>query len=385
MYSLPMFGAMQTDAVRMDAYTAALEALVTPGALVLDIGAGPGIMTLLACRLGAGRVEAVDLDDTINVARQIVELNGYADRVRCRQVMSTEIALTPGADVVVADLRGVLPLYEANIPSLIDARMRLLSPTGSLVPRRDWIMGAIVSAPEKYAALVSPWEEGPMDLRLDPGRDLAVQHWFRVSLSSDQRMSDAQAIAELDYLSITSPNLAAHATWVVDRPGTVHGLALWFRTELCDGVGYETGPDQPPTGYGQAFFPFEHEVQVEAGARVCVTLSADLIAGDYLWTWRTRIDHDGTEIASFDQSTFAGAALSQELVRTRSAASVPRLNAAGDLDRRLLSLMDGTRTLDEIAQVVGAEHSRLDHADALRRAADLAERYAPADDAPVEE
>ena len=69
-YSVADYGKMIADSVRMDAYAAALERVVKPGSVVLDIGTGTGIAALIACRLGARRVFAVEPSSVIEVARQ---------------------------------------------------------------------------------------------------------------------------------------------------------------------------------------------------------------------------------------------------------------------------------------------------------------------------
>ena len=59
-----------------------LEKLVKPGDRVLDVGCGTGILSILAAKLGASEVKAVDIDPlAVECAERNVELNGCADRV----------------------------------------------------------------------------------------------------------------------------------------------------------------------------------------------------------------------------------------------------------------------------------------------------------------
>ena len=58
--SLAYHANLLSDVVRMDAYDRALRALVKPGDVVLDVGAGTGVLAMLAARAGAKRVHAVE-------------------------------------------------------------------------------------------------------------------------------------------------------------------------------------------------------------------------------------------------------------------------------------------------------------------------------------
>jgi len=60
---------MITDKARMDGFEAALRQAVKPGSVVLDIGTGTGIFSLLACRFGARKVYAIEPDNAIQLAR----------------------------------------------------------------------------------------------------------------------------------------------------------------------------------------------------------------------------------------------------------------------------------------------------------------------------
>jgi len=67
MYSLADYGTMIADRKRLDEYAEALRRLVTPRSIVLDIGAGTGVMSLLACKLGARRVYAIEPSPVIQI------------------------------------------------------------------------------------------------------------------------------------------------------------------------------------------------------------------------------------------------------------------------------------------------------------------------------
>ena len=78
MYSVHTYGQMLADGPRMDAHVAALRRVVKPGSVVLDLGCGPGVFALLACRFGARRVFAIEPDNVIELARQAAKANGFA-------------------------------------------------------------------------------------------------------------------------------------------------------------------------------------------------------------------------------------------------------------------------------------------------------------------
>jgi ribosomal protein L11 methyltransferase len=63
----------------------ALEDMLEPGMRVLDVGAGSGILSIAAARIGASRVEAVEIDPVAaSVCRDNVSRNAVGDVVRVR-------------------------------------------------------------------------------------------------------------------------------------------------------------------------------------------------------------------------------------------------------------------------------------------------------------
>jgi len=306
-YSLPGYGEMISNRPRMEPYVEALRQAIRPGCVVLDIGAGTGIFSLLACQFGAGHVHAVEPDDSIQVARAMAVANGYADRITFHQTLSTAITLPRPADVIISDLRGILPLLQHHLPSIIDARQRLLAPGGVLIPRCDRLWAALVEDPAQYRPYFEPWLTNDYGLDLSAGQPLVVNTWRKVNAQANQLLVPPQQWASLDYQTIEHTDVVGELAWEAERAGTAHGLLVWFDAELGDGIGFSNAPDKPKLIYGQAFFPLQAPIVLEQGDHIAVQLRANLVGGDYVWNWNTRVTspgNPGVNKADFHQSTF---------------------------------------------------------------------------------
>src|SRR4029453_16198368 len=167
MYTISDYGAMIADTARTQAFFRALRAAITPDSIVVDIGAGTGIFSLLACRLGARRVYAIEPDDAIQVAKAMAVANGCSDRIEFAPDLSTNISLPEGADVMVSDIGGVLPWFRNHITSIVDGRRRFLAPDGVLIPRRDTAWLAVVEAEDWYAQQTAPLKNKGLEIDME--------------------------------------------------------------------------------------------------------------------------------------------------------------------------------------------------------------------------
>ncbi len=380
MYSVADYGQMIADRARMEAYTQALRMAVRPGSVVVDLGTGTGIFALLACQFGARRVYAIEPNDAIQVAREIAAANGCADRIEFLQSVSLQATIPEKADVIVSDLHGLLPLAGRHIPAIADARRRFLAPGGKMIPLRDILWAAGVDAPELYADVVGPWEDKRHGLEMEAARRMAANSFCKGRVKPDQVLLPPQRWTTLDYTTIENPDQAGRLSWTVTRPGTVHGIVVWFDAVLAEGVGFSNAPDKPPLIYNRAFFPWQRPVGVSPGDTVCVALQASLVGEDYVWSWETWV-RQGTDAgepkAQFKQSTFFGAPLSPQQLRKRAADFAPALSAEGEIDRFILALMDGQSSQEAIARQVAQRFSDrfARWEDALTRVTELSQRY----------
>jgi protein arginine N-methyltransferase 1 len=346
-YGAGAYGRMLADPTRVDAYAAALQAVVRPGSVVLDIGTGTGFFAILAARLGARRVYAVDPSDAVRTAREVARANGVAERIEFIQDVTTRVSLAEPADVVVSDLRGVLPPFQGIVATLRDARDRLMAPGGVLVPAADVLVAAPVEAPEAWEDAVGPGSVRGIDFAAS--RRAAANDWRRGVFAPAQLLGEAREWARMDYRTIATPDVSGGAEWTATRAGTAHGLAVWFRAELADGIGFDTGPGFR-TLYQTAFFPFPEGVGLAPGDRIRAEIQARLAGSEYLWFWNTTVERAGSPSLSFRQSTFSASAPSPDRLRRRADAFVPRLNGDGEIAAFVLSRMDGNASAGQIAR-----------------------------------
>ena len=380
MYSIAGYGKMIADRGRMDAYRAALRQVIRSDSVVLDIGCGTGIFSLLACQMGARRVYAVEPDDAIQVGREIAAANGYCERIVFIQDRSDSVNLPQRADIIVSDLRGILPLFEHHLFSIIDARQRLLAPGGLLIPQSDTLWAAVVQAPELYSRHFGGIDRDSYGLKMDAARKIAANNWSKARVEPQQLVVEPQCWATLDYRTVRDINARGELTWTTTRSGTASGLIVWFDSTLIEGINISNAPTAPELIYGSAFFPLLTPVEFAAGDQIAVTLTARLIGEDYLWGWETTVSGVAAEPcvkAHFKQSTFLGAPLSPLGLRSRQESFVPELDESGGIDHFILSSFDGTHSLGDIARAIMNKFP--DHfaewQTALRRVSDLSRRY----------
>lgn len=384
MYSIFDYGTMIADRVRMEAYVRALRQSVKPGSVVLDIGTGTGIFALLACQLGARRVYALEPSNAIEVAREVAAANDYSGRIEFIQKLSTEITLPERADVIVSDVGGLLPWFQTHIPSIMDARERLLAPGGVLIPQRDTVWAAVVQAPELYGRFTDVWDDDRFGFDMEAARRIVINTWRKARLTPEHLLVEPRCWATLDYATVASPAIRAKVSWTAAREGTAHGLGVWFDRTVAEGVDVSGAPGTPeqdsPVIYGHVFFPWFKPVALAPGDTVSVSLKADLVGEDYLWSWNTCVlsQGDSRQIkADFKQSSFFGEPLSPAQLRKQAASHVPALNENGQIDSYILESMDGCRSSDEIARSVSARYpSRFAKwSEALTRVGELAKKY----------
>lgn len=347
------YDAMFADPVRTPAYLAAIRAAVGPDDVVVEIGSGTGYFAVAAAQAGARHVYAIERDAVGALAEAIVRENGCAGRVTCIRGNSMRVTLPERGTVLLSDLRGALPLHGSSVAAVIDARRRLLVPGATLIPARDAVLAAPCVAPRDWADVELALGERPHGVQRQVLSRVARATLHRDRVPPEGLLGPSVRVAEIDYATVESPDVDSRMAWEISGDGMAEGLLLWFETSLIASVGFGTGPAAARTVYGTAFLPFARAVHVRRGDRLDCRLRATLVDAEYVLAWETTHTPTDGPAVTLRQSSLDALVLSPGDLAALRPSHVPS-PAPLDLVRTLVGLVDGRRTLEQIAAAVHA-------------------------------
>ena len=360
-----------SDGPRLAAFREAIGRVVKRGDVVVDLGAGTGILGLLACRAGARRVYAIDDGGMIQLAREICRANGFADRVVFVKGFSERVTLPERADVVVADQIGRFGFEAGVLEYFADARERFLKPKGRTIPARIGLEVAPVEHAE-LAAQIEFWSGRPEGFDVRPARAVAANTGYPARFRAEHLLSAPAVLAVLDLATATAGPFLGEVDVTIARRAQLHGVGGWFTAEMAPGVTMSNSPLAPGSiNRHNVFFPVDGAVAVAPGDRVRIGMR--VIPTDAMVTWTIEVNG-----RRFTHSTFKGMLLAPEDLARTQPESQPTLSPWGLARRTVLELCDGSRPLAEIEREVRARHRALFRSagEAATFVAEVVTRYA---------
>jgi len=248
--------ALLKDSQRNQAFHRALERSVTPGCSVLDIGSGSGIWAIIAAKLGAARVVAIEQEPLlIGLIKALALDNGVADRIEVILGEARQVQVTGKFDVVVSETIGHVIFDEQVVPIMLDARERFLKPGGVLIPGSVSLMAAPAHYDAGYKALPSGIT-GSFEYFQALARNIPVALCDKRSITF---LGEPQKLAHVDLSTATSgPNLTELlARWEIADTSRINCIFVWVEAELAHGVRMTTMETPSWSGTVYRLKPFE--------------------------------------------------------------------------------------------------------------------------------
>lgn len=211
------------DQQRTLAFKSAIEAVVKPGAVVVDVGTGSGIMAMFAARAGARRVYAVEVGKYLSeVSREIFSESSFADRIVPLRIEASELNLSmlEKPDVVICEQVTTGLIGEPQGPV-----MNALKKAGVIDSKTVVIPAAISTS---VALVQADYDFYGIDLRFPTFVDYFTKSFDR----KYEQLSDEKMGHSVTFVQDFDEKVTINESLKVFRPGCANGLLMSSRTNF---------------------------------------------------------------------------------------------------------------------------------------------------------
>jgi protein arginine N-methyltransferase 1 len=237
--------------------------------VVVDVGAGTLILSLLALRHGAGHVYAIEgSPELAALAGVIAKRNDLGGRVTVIQGDARTVRLPTDADVVVSEMMGNIG-PEEEMPEIVEAICsRHLKPSGRVVPAR---IQSLFQAVEFRSEGWGVWSEDFWGYSLSSVQEYAPAAAQLHVFTRKPVTLSAPAMAADDVLGTASHGVRRRLRLDINESGTLQAIIGYFVAELADGVTLSNYPGYPGCNWAVWVWPIRH-TEVDPGMTVEVEI-----------------------------------------------------------------------------------------------------------------
>lgn len=221
-------------------------------ALVLDIGTGTGLLSMMAVTAGADFCYAVEVFKPMaEAAVKIVEKNGFSDKIKVINKHSTEVTVGPDGDlpyranILVTELFDTELIGEGALPSYEHAHKHLVQEDCEAVPHRATVYAQLVESKRMWSwnklfpvrvqtglgeQLIVP----PSELERCPGAPSVYDIQLnQVSPADFTVLSDVLPMFSVDFSKQVSSSAACHSRQFVPlASGQAQVVLSWWDIEM---------------------------------------------------------------------------------------------------------------------------------------------------------
>jgi protein arginine N-methyltransferase 1 len=284
------------DKIRCDAYREAIRRTVKPGDVVVDLGAGTGLLSYFAVQAGARHVYAIELSGIAHAAAELIEVNGLRDRITLIRKSSKRVRLPQRCDVLVTETLSSFCFDQENIVEIVaDARERFLKPEGQIIPQSaDTFLLPFSSdafGVGRFSANGPEEKRGFYGLDYSPFIRRLLDNCPLVSASGEPLLALSQpALAHhIDFNKDVRNPAKTFVPFRITQNGRLDGFLGWFEARLCNSVTLSNSPYLPLTHWKQVYFPVLDQPRYSAGQTLLLYLDPNFVAGVGEWSYGVQL------------------------------------------------------------------------------------------------
>ncbi|KAF7819718.1 putative protein arginine N-methyltransferase 1.2 [Senna tora] len=266
---------MLKDSVRTKTYQNVIyqNKFLFKNKVVLDVGAGTGILSLFCAKAGAGHVYAVECSDMADMAKEIVEANGYSNVITVLKGKIEEIELPVAkVDIIISEWMGYFLLFENMLNTVLYARDKWLVDDGVVLPDKASLFLTAIEDADYKEDKIEFWNN-VYGFDMSCIKKQAIMEPLVDTVDKNQIVTNCQLLKTMDISKMVPGDASFTAPFklVADRDDYVHALVAYFDvsfTRCHKLMGFSTGPRSRVTHWKQTVLYLEDVLTICEGESI---------------------------------------------------------------------------------------------------------------------
>jgi predicted RNA methylase len=242
--------------------------------VVMDVGAGTGILSLFCAQAGARKVYAVEASNLALTTMEVVKENNLDHVIEVLNCKVEDLTDDIKVDILVSEWMGFFLLHESMIDSIIIARDKHLNPGGLIYPEHATLQCSPCSTPD----LLDFWDNvygAKMSAMKKAVRNSLATKPEITTLRPENLLCEPRTLLSIDMNTVSLYDIMHVSSQVfvsTERAGTYQGVALWFEVTFPKGnendheaVVLSTAVTAPSTHWQQTVVVWPEDQIVEEG------------------------------------------------------------------------------------------------------------------------
>ncbi|KAK6941411.1 hypothetical protein RJ641_026788 [Dillenia turbinata] len=271
-----MLQEMLKDVVRTKTYQNVIykNSFLVKDKIVMDVGAGTGILSLFCAKAGAKHVYAIECSHMADMAEEIVKANGYSDVITVLKGKVEEVKLPVAqVDLIISEWMGYFLLFENMLDTVLYARDKWLVNNGVVLPDKASLFLTAIEDAEYKDDKIEFWNN-VYGFNMSCIKKQAMLEPLVDTVDQNQIVTNCQLLkVTMDICKMGSGDASFTAPFklVAERNDYVHALVAYFDvsfTKCHKLMGFSTGPRSRATHWKQTVLYLEDVLTICEGESI---------------------------------------------------------------------------------------------------------------------
>ncbi|XP_068647765.1 probable protein arginine N-methyltransferase 1 [Aristolochia californica] len=263
---------MLKDTIRTKTYQNAIykNTFLFKDKIVLDVGAGTGILSLFCAKAGAKHVYAVECSLMADMAKEIVQKNGFSDVITVLKGKVEEIDLPVNhVDIIVSEWMGYFLLFENMLNTVLYARDKWLVEDGIVLPDRASLYLTAIEDADYKEDKIEFWND-VYGFDMSCIKKQSMMEPLVDTVDQNQIVTNCQLLKTMDISKMAPGDVSFTAPFklIAERNDYIHALVAYFDVSFTKGhklIGFSTGPKSRATHWKQTVLYLEDVLTICEG------------------------------------------------------------------------------------------------------------------------